>query len=113
MFYELIHVALGQREKLSRSPSDEEWAEYEILGLYEKLWIYEPDERIGRIILKEIEEGGNFGHYDQRYSFRKNGLLARGITDSYRLMKLAYYFPEDALWKIVRKVENQRWKMWS
>ena len=89
------------------------WVEHEMLGLSEKFMICEPDERIGRIILKEIEEGGNFGHYDQRYSFRKNGLLARGITDSYRLVKLAYYFPEDALWKIVRKVENQKWKIWS
>ena len=32
MFYELIQVALGQREKLGRSPSDEEWAELFVLS---------------------------------------------------------------------------------
>ena len=87
------------------------WVEREVLGLCEKHLICEPDERIGSIILREIEEGGNFGRYDQRYAFRKKGLLARGITDCYRLVKLACYFPEDALWKIVRKVENQKWKI--
>ena len=87
------------------------WIEKEILGLEEELLITSPNERIGKVILKEIEEGGNFGLHDQRYTARSKGILVRGLVDSYRLLKLAYYFPEDALWKIFRKVENQKWRL--
>jgi len=87
------------------------WVEKEILGLSREYLICEPDEIIGRVILKEMEEGGNFGMYDERYAYRRKGYLARGIVDGYRLLKLAYYFPQDSLWKLVRKVENQRWKI--
>lgn len=87
------------------------WIEKEILGLDEQCLIVEPNKRLGRLILNEMMEGGSFGHYDQRYLLRNKGYLARGLVDSYRLLKLAYYFPHNALWKIVRKVENQKWKM--
>lgn len=87
------------------------WIEHEILGLDSECLIVPADEKIGRVILTEIEEGGNFGHYDQRYSARSKGYLMRGMADTYRLIKLARHFPNDALWKIVRKVENQWWKL--
>lgn len=87
------------------------WIEREILGLDSAYLIVLEDEKIGRVILKEIEEGGNFGHFDQRYSARSKGYLMRGVADTYRLIKLTRYFPNDALWKIARKVENQWWKL--
>lgn len=87
------------------------WVEKEVLGLDDKYLLTSPDERLGKVILKEIEEGGNFGHHDKRYTARNKGILMRGIVDSCRLLKLAYYFPEDALWKILRKVENQKWRL--
>lgn len=87
------------------------WIEHEVLGLGEEYLICECDEKIGRLILKEIEEGGNFGRHDQRYTLRNKGYWARGIVDSYRLSKLAWYFPEEVFWGIVKKVENQRWKI--
>ncbi len=87
------------------------WLEKEVLGLGEELLIVSPDERIGKVILKEMEEGGNFGQYDTRYTTRNKGVFLRGLTDSYRLLKLACYFPKDSLWKIVRKIENQKWKL--
>lgn len=87
------------------------WIEKEILAIDEQCIILEPDERIGKLILKEMMEGGNFGHYDERYKGRRKGLLARGLTDTYRLLKLMPYFPGLALWKIWNKIENQRWKL--
>lgn len=89
------------------------WIEKEVLGLDEQYLILEPDERIGMLILNEMMEGGNFGHHDERYKSRNNGLLARGITDIYRLIKLMPYFPDLVLWKIWNKIENQRWKIKS
>lgn len=87
------------------------WIEKECLGLENEYLIAEPDEKRGRVILKEMLEGGNFGHHDERYKSRKRGYLARGITDSYRLLKLATVFPSESMWKLYRKVENQQWKL--
>lgn len=87
------------------------WIEQECLGLKKECLLVEPDECVGKVIHKEMMAGGNFGHYDERYTARKWGLLARGVTDSYRLLTLVAYFPQESLWKIVRKVENQKWKL--
>ncbi len=87
------------------------WIEKELLGLDERYLIVEPSEKIGRLIKKEIEEGGNFGHYDERYKVRRMGYLMRGLTDTYRLLKLATVFPSESQWKIYDKGLNQRWKI--
>lgn len=87
------------------------WIEKECLGLEDEYLIVEPDEKRGRVILKEMLEGGNFGHYDKRYKGRNKGYIARGFTDGYRLLKLATAFPSESMWKLYRKVENQRWKL--
>lgn len=89
------------------------WVEKECLGLEDKYLLVEPDERRGKVILNEMLEGGNFGHHDERYKSRNKGYLARGITDVYRLLKLATVFPSESMWKIYRKVENQKWKLKS
>ena len=86
------------------------WIEKECLGLEDEYLLVEPDEKRGRVILKEMLEGGNFGHYDERYKGRQKGLLARGITDTSRLLKLATVFPSESMWKIYRKIENQKWR---
>lgn len=87
------------------------WVEKICLGLEDAFLLVEPDERLGHVILKEMLEGGNFGHYDERYKSRKNGYLARGMTDGYRLLKLAMVFPSESMWKMYRKIGNQRWKL--
>ena len=87
------------------------WVEQQCLGLGEKYLIVEPDGKTGKVILEEMLEGGNFGHSDERYKSRDKGLIARGLIDSYRLLKLAKEFPSEAMWKLYRKVENQRWKL--
>lgn len=87
------------------------WIEQHCLGLDDSMLIIEPSEKVGKLILKEMEEGGNFGHYDKRYAIRKKGMLARGIADSYRLMQLATVFPSESFWKILHKIENQKWKI--
>lgn len=87
------------------------WVEKHCLGLEENYLIAEPNEKTGKVILEEMLEGGNFGQYDERYKGRDKGLVARGLTDSYRLLKLAKVFPSETMWKLYRKVENQRWKL--
>lgn len=96
---------------LSRFARGVMWIEEKCLGINEKYLIVEPDEKTGKVILEEILEGGNFGHYDERYKFRNKGYIARGLTDSYRLLKMAKAFPSETMWKLYRKFENQRWKL--
>ena len=86
------------------------WIEKEVLGINEDCLLFEPSEKIGKLMLQEMMEGGNFGQYDQRYRIREKGLLGRGIADTYRLLKLVPVFPQETLWKIWNKVENQKWK---
>lgn len=87
------------------------WVEKVVLGIEDSSLVVEPNEKVGKIILAEIMEGGNFGHFDKRYSMRSNGYLARGVTDTIRLLKLSSIFPKESFWKIFRKLENQRWKL--
>jgi hypothetical protein len=87
------------------------WVEKECLRLDNDCLIVEPDEGIGSVIMKEMLEGGNFGHYDTRFKNRRKGFLVRGMIDTYRLLKLATVFPSESMWKIFRKVENQKWKI--
>lgn len=119
-YYVLKHVNLNDNlnfeelfEKfgLMRFAKGVMWIEKECLGLGNEYLILEPDERIGHVIMKEMLEGGNFGYHDERYKNRKNGYWARGLTDGCRLLKLASSFPTETIWKLYRKVENQRWKL--
>ena len=87
------------------------WVEKHIFHLEESKMLVPPNEKIGKLILNEMTEGGNFGYHDQRYTSRNKGVLMRGITDTYRLIKLMTIFPGDAFWKILRKLQYQIWKM--
>lgn len=89
------------------------WVERNCLGIEDDCMIVQPDEKIGNIILKEIIEGGNFGHYDERYKGRQKGLVARGLTDTYRLIKMATVFPSESIWKIINKIDNHTLKLKS
>ena len=103
--------ALFRKFGLTRFAQGVMWIEQECLGVEKNLLIEEPDERAGRMIMKEMLEGGNFGHYDERYKIRKKGYIARGLADGYRLLKLAFVFPSETMWKLYRKVVTQRWKL--
>lgn len=87
------------------------WIEKECLALEESYLLFEPDIKIGEFIKKEMEEGGNFGQYDTRFTLRNNGVLARGVADTGRLITLARMFPSESFWKVMEKIANQRWKL--
>lgn len=87
------------------------WVLHEKLGMDSNYLLYEPNEQVGKLVLKEIEEGGNFGQFDQRYGLRKYGLIGRGASDFFRLATLARFFPSFALWKMWDKIKGQRWKV--
>lgn len=63
------------------------WIENEVLGLNKDYLIVNPDKTIGKLIMHEIEK--------RRISW-----------DFGRLLKLVYYFPEEMMWKLIRKIED-------
>ena len=42
------------------------WIMQEVFGMSRDMLLCEPDEKEGRYILRDIMEGGNFGHHDER-----------------------------------------------
>ncbi len=103
--------ALFERLGMLKFATGVMWIELQLLGLEAQYLLVEPSERIGRLLQQEIEEGGNFGHHDERYKVRKKGYLMRGMADGYRLLKLASVFPSEAFWKLWGKAVNQKWKV--
>lgn len=80
------------------------WIEKELLGLEEKYLIVEPSEKIGRAILRTIEEGGNFGHYSSLNRLRHQSLIGRAIGGAKQSLRAMRYFPTEAMWKVIRKL---------
>lgn len=87
------------------------WVEKEMLGLEDELLIYEPNQRIGELILKEIVAGGNFGRHNQKNSLINKGLVSRGIIEGRRLLGISRYMPGEAFWMIIKKIQLQHLKI--
>ena len=69
-----------------------------------------PDEKEGRYILREVMEGGNFGHHDERNMVNvsgKKGSVLRILRHNWHL--LAHY-PSEALWAPIYFVWHYFWK---
>jgi len=116
LFYLLKNTEIEDRDKvgkmldwlgMERFTRGVMWIEKEILGLEEELLVTEPSEKIGRIVLSEIEKGGNFGKYNVRNEQRrKKGILTRAIMDSYRLIQLLRVQPSEAMARLGGKLLN-------
>lgn len=100
--YKMLFNRLGM-ERFARGVM---WIEKEILGLEENCLIVESSEKLGRIILTEVENGGNFGRYNERNEQRESGILIRAIMDSYRLIHLSQVQPSEGLARLRKKIMN-------
>ena len=83
------------------------WILQHSLGLEEKFLLAPADEKIGRMIEKEIIVGGDFGLFDSRYQVPikgKLGLIGRGI---YRDLHFVREFPSESLSRPVFLVWHQ------
>lgn len=80
------------------------WIESEVLGFSEHYLLIAPNQRLGKMLLEDILEGGNFGHYSIRQSYRYTGKnLLRRVSSLSRLIRLLPCFPgEVPFWIIDR-----------
>ena len=79
------------------------WVETDVLGLPPSCCIVEPDERLGKQILDDILEGGNFGHHTQRFK-GKRGFYHRGVANARRIMRLFKVAPGECWARLNRKI---------
>ncbi len=82
------------------------WVEYNVLGLSRDCLLTSPNERLGRLLLEDIMEGGNFGHHSSRQEYRRYGSYAKKCADAWHLVRLASCFPGEALFKLLSKMRT-------
>lgn len=70
----------------------------DILGLNDKYLLMPPNKRIGKILMSEILQSGNFGFYDKRYSFAGKSVYSQYFLEIYRNLHFALDFPSETLW---------------
>lgn len=87
------------------------WVMHEALGMPREWMLWEPDEKEGRYILKQVMTGGNFGHHDKRLSHSGGKLGAVRAILTHNLHLLTHY-PSDVIWAPVWIVWHKLWKTW-
>jgi len=80
------------------------WVEKEILGLPEEYLIVEPNAKKGNMLLDEMLEGGNFGHFCSVQRL-KDTYFAFRFAKAVHLMKIASLFPGEAIFRLIHKIE--------
>lgn len=87
------------------------WVMHEALGMSREWMLWEPNEKEGRYILKQVMAGGNFGHHDKRlkHSGGKIGAVKAILTHN---LHLVTHYPSDVVWTPVWIVWHKLWKTW-
>ena len=81
------------------------WVETSVLGLPVEKCIVEPDELLGKRLLEDILEGGNFGHHSERYN-GKTGFYYRGLIDAWRDVRLLSIAPKEGIARLTSKLRT-------
>ena len=83
---------------------------HEVLGLAEEKMMAPMDENRGKLLLNEILASGNFGKYDESFSFGR-GFIGHNAQRLLRDLRLARYYPAEALSEPVFRIWHFLWRM--
>ena len=86
------------------------WVMHEALGMPCEWMLWEPDEKEGKYILKQVMTGGNFGHHDQRLTHGGGNLNTVKQVCRHNWHLLSHY-PADVIWAPVWFVWHKLWKI--
>jgi hypothetical protein len=86
------------------------WVLNEVLGLEEKYLIAPKDERLGKVLLAEIVNGGNFGQYDSD-NIKADNQLKKNWQRICRDVRMMRYFPSECLWEPVFRIYHFFWRL--
>lgn len=87
---------------------------HEALGLSEEKMIAPMDEKLGKLLLAEILNGGNFGKHFTKYGhFTQQGMAKKYILKIWRNMHFVRYYPAEALCEPLFRTWHFLWRMWQ
>ena len=86
------------------------YVQHEVLGLSEDKMIVPMDVRKGEMLLEEILASGNFGRYDERYSFG-HGAFGHNLQRLFRDLRLVRYYPAEALSEPLFRLWHFFWRI--
>lgn len=103
-------MELLKQLRLNRFASGLMWVMCEVFGLRRECMLCEPDEKLGRLILREIELSGNFGHHDERSKDGESVWMRFCRTNATNL-RFMRYFPEEVLCTPFYRVWHRCWQL--
>ena len=87
------------------------YVEQEIFGLESKFWLCQPNEKMGKCLLAEIEIAGNFGQFDERRNYAnhksKISVYLHNVKRNFVFFKMA---PSEVLWAPIWKPCHFVWR---
>lgn len=87
------------------------WVLHEVLGLEERYLIAPMDERLGKVLLAEILNGGNFGMYDEA-NLRADSPMKKNWQRLRRDLRMVRFFPPECLWEPPFRIYHFFWRLW-
>ena len=103
-------VAVLKRCGLYRIARAVMYVEQSVLGLDDSHLLVAPDRRLGRQLLREVVEGGNFGHHDERMGSGSAFGMQRNVNRLLRDVRFLVYYPSECLWEPVFRVWHYFWR---
>lgn len=82
----------------------------EILNLGPELMIVPADKKLGKLLLTEILQSGNFGQYDRRVEHGQ-GCFMKNMQRIRRDIRLLRYFPSECLWEPIFRWYHFFWRI--
>ena len=85
---------------------------HETLGLSEEKMIAPMDDKRGKLLLAEIQNGGNFGQHFTKYGhFTQQGMAKKYFLKIWRNMHFVRYYPAEALSEPIFRTWHFFWRM--
>lgn len=85
------------------------WVLKVVFCLPEDLLICEPNEKLGRMLLEDIMQSGNFGHFDTGRKYFNNVWIS-GLNNFKRNLRYIPYYPSEVLWAPFWKIGHFVWR---
>lgn len=87
------------------------YVEQKIFGLESKFWLCQPNEKMGKCLLAEIEIAGNFGQFDERRNYANHNskitVYLHNVKRNFVFFKMA---PSEVLWAPIWKPCHFIWR---
>ena len=81
-----------------------------VFGLEDRYLLAPPDRRLGRQLLREVIEAGNFGQHDERAGSGSAFGLQRNVNRLLRDVRFLFWYPSECLWEPVFRVWHYFWR---